>query len=214
MLTRQRLFQIIILAHAAAFLLLAIFVKIHPQLRIDLVLTEAIQRINLPMFEQLMRILTQLGYPTLGAVATLIFALIIGYKTSWRTGLLIIFSSAGAYLISEVVKNLINRPRPDNPLIFKLDSQITTSSFPSGHVLHYLGLYGFLFFLSYVNIQNPRLRLASCSLLAAVIFFGGLSRIYLGAHWFSDVVGSYLIGFVWLYLMSIIYRRFKATKSD
>jgi undecaprenyl-diphosphatase len=77
--------------------------------------------------------------------------------------------------------------------------------FPSGHVVFYTGFFGFLWFLSYTLLKRSRRRTVLLWSLAALVALVGPSRIYLGAHWASDVIGGYLLGSlallgeIWLY---------------
>jgi undecaprenyl-diphosphatase len=71
-----------------------------------------------------------------------------------------------------------------------------------------------LFFLSYVLLKPGLLRRGSLIVLALLIALVGISRVYLGAHWPSDVLGAYLAGGVWLMVMIEIYRRVKAGGSE
>ena len=91
--------------------------------------------------------------------------------------------------------------------------QFNHESFPSGHVVFYIHFFGFLFFLSYVLLRRGRLRRAALVLTGFLISIIGVSRVYLGAHWPSDVVGAYLAGGLWLMLMIEVYRRLEIRKQ-
>ena len=73
-----------------------------------------------------------------------------------------------------------------------------------------MALYGFLFYLVYTLMRPSPLRSALLTLLGALIGLVGLSRVYLGAHWASDVFGGYCLGFFWLALTIYFYRRLRA----
>ena len=83
------------------------------------------------------------------------------------------------------------------------------SSFPSGHVLIYAGVYGFLAFLLETLVRPAHLRRIATSFLVGLVAMVGPSRIYLGHHWFTDVVASYLVGTSYLLGLTAIYRRVK-----
>jgi undecaprenyl-diphosphatase len=72
-----------------------------------------------------------------------------------------------------------------------------------------MALYGFLFYLVFTLMRPSPLRSALLMPLGALIGLVGLSRVYLGAHWASDVFGGYCLGFFWLALTIYLYRRFK-----
>jgi undecaprenyl-diphosphatase len=67
-------------------------------------------------------------------------------------------------------------------------------SFPSGHTVHYVVFLGFLWFLTLVLVRPRLLRWTLLAVNGALVLLVGLSRVYLGAHWASDVLGGYLLG--------------------
>ncbi len=207
---RYSYFQLFLIVDLFAFTALLLLATLYPYFSFDLIITRAIQNINFPGFEPVMVLLTTLGYLEWGTLATLIAAAAVSYLTkSWREGGLVIMSSLGAVVIATMFKYVANRPRPDASLIHQIGQAAAGSSFPSGHVLHYVGLYGFLLYLSFTRLRNHRLRYTLVTIFGLLLFLIGLSRIDLGAHWFSDVLGAYLIGIFWLYLMSLIDTRFR-----
>ncbi len=104
----------------------------------------------------------------------------------------------GAVLISQILKigtkQLIGRPRPTNELVNVLFSAQEIYSFPSGHTVHYTVFFGLLLFFAYSQVKPVTLRWSLCLLLGGLIVLIGLARIFLGAHWVSDVIGGYLLG--------------------
>jgi undecaprenyl-diphosphatase len=84
--------------------------------------------------------------------------------------------------------------------------ELSTSSFPSGHVLTTTTLCGFLAFLCYTLLKKSWERTALVTCCVLLVGLMGLSRIHQGHHWFSDVVGAYLLGSLWLVLAIRVYR--------
>jgi len=100
---------------------------------------------------------------------------------------------------------VVYRPRPSPDLVHVLN-QLPSSGFPSGHVLAATTFCGFLAFLGYSLLKPGALRKALLVGFGLFILLMGLSRIYEGHHWFSDVMGAYLFGSLWLALTIKIYR--------
>jgi len=108
--------------------------------------------------------------------------------------------------LAEVVKNLVDRPRPTPDFAHVLGT-LTSYSFPSGHVTGYTILFGFLFYLVYAHMPrgNPW-RLALLAFFAMMIVLVGPSRVYMGQHWTSDALAGYTLGFAYLLLLIELYR--------
>jgi len=190
---RAVLFQTALVLVASAFAILTFFVKTMPSFAIDLQITKAIQLINFPFFALFMSLVSWPGSgPQLVVITALILLLIYSFGLHWESVMALVAASFSTG-INLMVKDLIRRPRPTSNLV-NVFSKLTDSSFPSGHVMFYIGFYGFIGFLAF-SLLKPSLK--RCLLLA---FFGGLvvligaSRIYLGQHWASDVLGAYLLG--------------------
>ncbi len=189
------------------FALLTFFAKKNDYFNFDLSFTLFIQRLNVVWFDTLMRFVTFTGDEVPFAILIGLFSM-CGYLIGKRKDLLVLFfSTFGGWIISKILKILVARPRPDPSLIHQIDHFIKADSFPSGHVLGAVSLYGFLLFIAYTQLKKGVFRNISISFCFLAIFLMGLSRIYLGAHWFSDVLGAYLLGFVWLSFMILIYQR-------
>src|SRR5262249_31321362 len=121
-------------------------------------------------------------------------------------GVICMAGPATGSLVNMLLKLAIGRPRPTEDLV-NVAGLYRHESFPSGHVVFFVEFFGFLFFLSCVLLMPGSLRRASLIVLGLLIALVGVSRVYLGAHWPSDVVGACLAGGVWLMLMIEIYRR-------
>jgi undecaprenyl-diphosphatase len=115
----------------------------------------------------------------------------------------------GAGFISTVIKSILRRPRPTADQVLVAPARLGDTSFPSGHVLIYTSVYGFLAFLLETLVRANTWRRLGIWLLTSLIALVGPSRIYLGHHWFTDVVASYLLGLSLLLVNAAIYRRVK-----
>ena len=151
-----------------------------------------------PWLDSFMVLLTQAGEAFVGIiVAVLAFCL-------WRQGrlpeaILIMVSVIGGVLIDFGLKALFARPRPNiiPPLV-----RPTTYSFPSGHTFAAVSLYGVMAVLFWRR-QRYGWAVFSSLWIPAIAF----SRIYLGAHYPSDVVGSITVGIVWVAVVLVVYGR-------
>jgi membrane-associated phospholipid phosphatase len=174
---------------------------------VDLWLTRFIQQINLPGWRALLIAVSWPGYGYYGLAVTLGAAALL-FRRQRIEAICLVASAAGGWIINNALKIVVDRPRPIAELVaIYLEHQ--TRSFPSGHVLSYVALYGFIFYLVYVRAPRTlwrRVLLALCGVLVGLV---GLSRVYLGAHWASDVLGGYLFGAVWLALIIHVYWRLK-----
>ena len=115
--------------------------------------------------------------------------------------------SAGA---DELVKLALHRPRPLNPVYIE-----SSFSFPSGHATIVVSLYGFLFYSWWRHTKRAsrKVWIVCCAVALGIVV--GLSRLYLGVHYLSDVWGGYLLGLVWLIFgISVVeWQRFRAKKQ-
>ncbi len=106
---------------------------------------------------------------------------------------LLLLAGMLARLLNAGVKELVDRPRPASDLVLVSDHP-SRSSFPSGHADGALVLYGLLFYFITLFVRQPALRLLGQAACLWVILFTGMERVYMGAHWPSDVLGGYYLG--------------------
>jgi membrane-associated phospholipid phosphatase len=197
-----------VLAAVTAFLGLVALVRGGRTSRIDRAVTLALQRQKAPWFSRLMHLVSWPGFPPQSRIIPLVIPAVLallGYPFEALFQLL----AWGTSALSGATKLLMRRPRPDLPEILVSKANIGGSSFPSGHVINYVGIYGFLAFLANRYVRPKALRRAIVGALLSLIALVGPSRIYLGHHWFSDVLASYLLGSSYLLALTSLYRRLK-----
>lgn len=114
-------------------------------------------------------------------------------------------------VLSEVLKPLARRPRPmSSDAVEIIAAPLRGSSFPSGHVLTYVGVYGFAAHLAGAHLTAGRGRQIVVGALVTLVGLVGPSRVQSGHHWPTDVLGSYLVGLPLLALHLEGYRAIKA----
>ena len=97
-------------------------------------------------------------------------------------------------ILNQTLKTLLQRPRPTG---FRIINE-TGYSFPSGHSMISMAFYGFLIYLIYKNVKNKYLKFTLIIILFILIISIGLSRIYLGVHYTSDVLAGFLLSIAYL----------------
>ncbi|MBI4320346.1 MAG: phosphatase PAP2 family protein [Chloroflexi bacterium] len=175
----------------------------------DVYISRAVQSIQDPSFDFLMRAVSAVGQRLPGSLTVLSCAAAL-WMLRYKWEALFSISSFLADGIVIVLKQVIGRPRPSPDLVVVLET-IQQTGFPSAHVVHFVVFYGFLFFLAWRLMRPGSLRTILLVLLAGAIGLVGLSRIYLGAHWASDVLGGYLVGGLWLAAQVRVYGRVART---
>lgn len=206
---RHLIFQAVIIFCLIAFAVLAYFSKTHPYFSLDLIITQFIQNIQLAFFRNLMLGLSQLGNGWLSIITVTMVLSSLFFLDKKKEALVLLISLVGEAIITLIFKILVARPRPDPNLITQIGHFVRHDSFPSGHVLFFISFYGFLLFLIFLLFKPGMVKWLVMTILASMIVLIGVSRIYLGAHWFSDTLGAYLIGTTWLYGVTLIYKKIK-----
>lgn len=148
---------------------------------------------------QVMIFITNLGGTTtmlIGGVFMLIF--FISHK-KWRYSLILIFAMTLGKLSEVATKHIIGRDRPSNPII-----EADGFSFPSGHSTMAMIFFSILIYYFKNHIRNQIIKNSLISLCVLIILGVGFSRIYLGVHWFSDVIGGFSLGLFNLTLMVLV----------
>lgn len=139
-------------------------------------------------------------------VVSLLVAAYLFYRNSKTNSVLLLGAMALIALLVGVTKVLVYFPRPANALIL-----VEGSSFPSGHTCVSIVFFGLLVYFGWKYWKSARVKASLIILLVAVTSVVGFSRIYLNVHWFSDVIGGYMLGIFCLLfsLMAVQYLRGK-----
>ncbi len=175
---------------------------------IDLALTLRIQTQRHRSFALLMRAVSWPGFPPQSRVIPVAAASVM-WAARMRTEAVFQLIAWGTALIATVVKSFVRRPRPSSEKVSVVLAPLGGSSFPSGHVLTYVGVYGFMAFVVHVKVARESVRWPAVAGLLGLIGLVGPSRIYLGHHWPTDVAASYALGTAYVFVVMYAYRRVK-----
>lgn len=169
------------------FIILTILVLNNKITPIDNYLENLIINIRNGTLTKIMTIITNISSAYF--LITLTILILIIYKKK-KTSLYIASNLLTSFAFSQIIKFIIQRPRPINiPLVDHIGF-----SYPSGHSLVSMAYFGFISYLIFKNNHNSFFRYFLTFISIILIITIGFSRIYLGVHYFSDVLGSFLLG--------------------
>ena len=124
-----------------------------------------------------------------------------------KTGASIVINLACSGFINHLIKEIVQRPRP--PMEFRMVEE-ASFSFPSGHAMTSATFYGLIIYFVCKNVKNKKLRNTISITLSLLIFLIGMSRIYLGVHYASDVLAGFAFAIVYLVLyITFVLKLFK-----
>ena len=155
---------------------------------------------------EIVKVITNITSPIMVIITALILVLAIKDK---KIKISLVINLLGITIINNLIKVIIARPRPE---INKLVTE-TGYSFPSGHSMVSLAFYGYLIYLIYKYINNKHLKRTLIIILSVLICIIGVSRIYLGVHYTSDVLGGFLISFAYLIIYIELVNKFVLEKN-
>lgn len=188
------------------FAALATFVHFHPVLGVDVTITKEFQENQTPWLSWLMTAVSYIGYQNWLSVGLVVVAAVILWVVDLRleaVTVAVVYAVSG--VIDAAIKLIVGRPRPNASLVevFRVASG---QSFPSGHVMSYVAFWGLLFTFGVILFEGRRWwRIALLVVSGFFVVMVGPSRVYLGAHWASDVLGAYLIEAALLGIALFIY---------
>lgn len=198
------------IAGIAAFTGLAAMVQTKKGEAIDRAISARVQANKDPRIERAMTRVSWFGFPPQSRVLPLTYAAVL-WIARFRLEAIFQLAASGSGLMSTLIKAFMQRPRPVAGKDLRVvAAPLRGSSFPSGHVLTYVGVYGWMAIMAHVLIGPRLLRRLAVAALTTLIAAVGASRVYLGHHWPSDVFASYLLGSSYLAALLVTYRRLRA----
>ena len=150
----------------------------------------------------IVKIITHIGGAKIVLVLTVVAIILIkGLKNK----LFLLTCIVGTAGLNVVLKHIIQRERPNiNRLIPEKGY-----SFPSGHSMMSMAFYGMLIFLIFKYVKNTALKWTLIVILTILLSTIGITRIYLGVHYPSDVIGGFLVSLTYLFILTEIYNKVK-----
>lgn len=176
-------------------------VAVQPFLPIDAAIERDVQSVDVGPLSGVFLFYTSIGGPLGGAGVAVLFAVVLLVnRPAWRLAFAGAFASGWYFLLS----SLIMRARPSVPDVLRVTEHPGASSYPSGHMMLFV-FYGAILMLciGYRFLPRSWIRLG-WAVAAALVIVGGISRMYSGAHWPSDVLAGALIATSWLSLVVAI----------
>ncbi|MDI4645763.1 phosphatase PAP2 family protein [Cohnella hashimotonis] len=196
---------------AAGFGLIALLVGFHRLNAFDRSIIRFMQGFETPGLSQVMKFFTAIGAGLpVTAIAVAIAMLLFFVLKHRRELILFVFALAGSQLLNVVLKLAFHRERPDIHRII----QVSGYSFPSGHSMGAFSLYGISAYLLWKHVPAKWGRSVLIAASAALVLAIGVSRIYLGVHYPSDVLGGYLASAFWLASSIWVYRKYDKRRAN
>jgi membrane-associated phospholipid phosphatase len=188
------------------FAVLAILVAVHPEpFGVDRAAARFASSVRTGPVTAAMRTVSVLGsFPAIALQIAVIGGAILLARRDPRPGLWMLAAAVGAWILSNSFKALLDRPRPEPGLV-----DADGAAFPSGHATQGTAYFLMLAVVLAVTLPRPW-RVPAATLALAIGILSGLSRIYLGVHWATDVAGGFALGLAWtLGLLALRRDRFE-----
>jgi len=166
----------------------------------DGIVSSKIALIQTPLLNQIMIIITSIGSMAVMTFLSVMTFSFLAYRKRWYDSALFAIGMLSGLGLELLIKIIFQRARPDNSLV-----QVSGYSFPSGHAVMAFIFFSLLIMLFRNDIKSKAWRITFIASCSSIILLVGLSRVYLNAHWFSDVMGGFMIGALWLAFVTIIF---------
>jgi membrane-associated phospholipid phosphatase len=170
-------------------------------IRSDYRLLSIFKMFRTPLINNVVLFITYLGKGEIIIFSLIIVSIILILLKQRFYFFSLITSVLGGELFVSIIKNTIDRPRPSLADTLVIEN---SWSFPSGHTFTAISFYGLLTFFIAHNLKKKWQRIITYTIGLFLIILIGLSRIFLGAHWPSDVLASFFSGIAWLSILVTI----------
>ena len=193
----NKLLIIINIISLLTFILLAILVYYHKTEPFDNSIYGFISIFISPSFTNVAKIISELG--NVICIVMICLTIVIIPKVRW-IGIPASITVSISAILNSILKKIFRRSRPN---IFRLVEE-TSFSFPSGHSMNNMALYFFIALTLLFYLKNKRIKYSTCVAFFLYVLFVGLSRIYLGVHYASDVLAGFAIG-IWVSITCFLF---------
>lgn len=200
---RSRLFSLLLKVRLGGLLLAGLSLWVFEQIAdevlekeshaLDVRILLAIRRLHTTLLDQAMMGITFIGDPSVLLVVCVGIAIWLLRQKQRSEATTLAIAAVGAIALNVWLKQLFSRPRP---MLWERLVDVGQYSFPSGHAMVSMVIYGFIGYLLATRFARHRVWIVSLTVL--LILAIGFSRMYLGVHWPTDVAAGYAAGLVWL----------------
>lgn len=200
---RERLFSLLLTIRVAGLILAALAMWVFAQIAdevleketqfVDTSILQAIRLLHTPLLDRVMIGVAFVGEPSVLVIVSILLGIWLLAKSYRSEATTLAIAALGAVGLNYLLKQLFARTRP---ALWDRIVDVRFYSFPSGHAMISLVIYGFIGYLLATRFQRWRGWILSTTTL--LILAIGFSRLYLGVHWPTDVVAGYAAGLVWL----------------
>ena len=197
---------LISLASLIGFSCIAVLISGQKIVQFDQTVISFIQGFESSTLTTIMKFFTYIGsFPSV-LVISILATLFLYFVLNHRTGLLLFGATViGTPIINQILKQFFHRARPDLHRLIEIGGY----SFPSGHAMNAFAVYGILAFLLWRHIPTRLGRTILIIISSIFILMIGTSRIYLGVHYPSDIIGGYFASGFWLAISIWFFQRYK-----
>ena len=150
--------------------------------------------------------ITKMGNTTI----ILLIIIVILLKMNHKNQEILSFTAIITVLSNQIIKNIIKRPRPNHIRLIKQGGY----SFPSGHAMISIAVYGFLLYYIQTNCKNKKQKILLSVLLTILILMIGCSRVYVGVHYPTDIIGGYCLSIYILKMVIYFYQKYRWNSNE
>ncbi len=150
--------------------------------------------------------ITKMGNTTI----VLLVIIVVLLKMNHKNQEILSFTAIITVLSNQIIKNIIKRPRPNHIRLIKQGGY----SFPSGHAMISIAVYGFLLYYIQTNCKNKKQKILLSVLLTILILMIGCSRVYVGVHYPTDIIGGYCLAIYILKMVIYFCQKYRGNSNE